>query len=156
MEKSQVTSYSFSLSEKIAILRSPEVFLCLETRIWEKSKNFVFFEKKILRDVTYVLYVIFEALFKSEIFFSKFSFFDPLRPKKLPKYPKFHTECFTLKSAHQVLGICFFFIKPLGVGNLEKIHLSPHIYIMGFMGDTVVGSDKNLLNKKRFGEIEKL
>ena len=49
-----------------------------------------------------------------------------------------------------------FFIKPLGVGNLEKIHLSPHIYIMGFMGDTVVGSDKNLLNKKRFGEIEKL
>ena len=29
---------------------------------------------------------------------------------------------------------------------------------MGFMGDrpTVVGSDKNLLNKKRFGEIKKL
>ena len=50
----------------------------------------------------------------------------------------------------------FFKIKPLGIGNLEKIPLSPQIYIKGFMGDTVVGSDKNLLNKKRFGEIEKL
>ena len=36
----------------------------------------------------------------------------------------------------------------LGVGNLEKIPLSPKIYIKGFMGDIVVGSDKNLLNKK--------
>ena len=50
----------------------------------------------------------------------------------------------------------FFKIKPFGGGNLEKIPLSPKIYIKGFMGDTVVGSDKNLLNKKRFGEIKKL
>ena len=156
MEKNHVTSHTFGFSEKIAILRSPEGFSWPGDPHLRNSQNFVFIEFFFLRGVTYVLYVIFEALFKSEIFFSKFSFFDPLRPKKLPKYPKFHTECFRLKSAHQVWGICFFFIKPLGVGNLEKIHTSPHIYIMGFMGDTVVGSDKNLLNKKRFGEIEKL
>ena len=53
-------------------------------------------------------------------------------------------------------AFAFFKFKPIGVGNLEKIPLSLKIYIKGFMGDTVVGSDKNLLDKKRFGEIEKL
>ena len=89
MEKNHVTSHTFGFSEKIAILRSPEGFSWPGDPHLRNSQNFVFFEKKNLRDVTYVLYVIFEALFKSEIFFSKFSFFDPLRPKKLPKYTIF-------------------------------------------------------------------
>ena len=85
MEKNHVTSHTFGFSEKIAILRSPEGFSWPGDPHLRNSQNFVFFEIFFLRDVTYVLYVIFEALFKSEFFFSKFSFFYPLKPKKLPK-----------------------------------------------------------------------
>ena len=85
MEKNHVTSHTFGFSEKIAILRSPEGFSWPGDPHLRNSQNFVFFEKKILRDVTYVLYVFFKALFKSEIFVLKFSVFEPPKPKVLPK-----------------------------------------------------------------------
>ena len=37
-----------------------------------KTQNFEFFEKTFFGDVTHVSYVFFEALFKSEFFYSKF------------------------------------------------------------------------------------
>ena len=81
MEKNHVTSHTFGFSEKIAILRSPEGFSWPGDPHLRNSQNFVFFEIFFLRDVTYVLYVIFEALFKSEIFSQNFHFFTPLGPK---------------------------------------------------------------------------
>ena len=80
----------------------------------------------------------------------------PLGPKNSQNTPNSTRNASRSHLLIKFWAYAFFLIKPLGVGNLEKIPLSPQIYIMGFMGDTVVGSDKNLLNKKRFGEIEKL
>ena len=156
MGKSQVTSYSFSSSEKIAILRSPEVFSWPGEPHLRNSQNFVFFEI-FFWGMWHMFYMWFLKLFSNLKFFSQnFHFLTPLGPKNSQNTPNSTRNASRSHLLIKFWAYAFFFIKPLGVGNLEKIHLSPHIYIMGFMGDTVVGSDKNLLNKKRFGEIEKL